>query len=361
MPRFRPDISELSPYVPGRRIEEVAAEIGISPERIVKLASNESPLGPFPGVAEAAAQVLSESNRYPDNDSFHLTRALAAWLGVDEANLWFGSGSVSLLSHVALAVGGPGTSAVYAWPSFVMYRIVSRWSMTETIEVPLTTDLVHDLDALAGAVRGDTTAVYVCNPNNPTGTLVTGEALRRFVERLPERVLLVVDEAYHDFVTDPRHASAASLARERPNVVVLRTFSKIFALASHRIGYGIARPETIAELRKAQAPFSVSQVAQVAAAVSLRDRGEYQARSAHNEKERARVSEAIAARGLAHSRSQANFVYFRVGEDSEAGARGFLRRGVIVRPMSGGWLRVTLGSESENDRMLEALDRLGDG
>ena len=361
MPRFRPDIAALSPYVPGRSIEEVASEIGISPGDIVKLASNESPEGPFPGVIEVAAKALAESNRYPDNDHRELTAALSAWLDVPSDHLWFGNGSVGLLGRIALAVGGPDSSAVYAWPSFVMYRIASRWAMSEVVEVPLDAGYAHDLDAMADAIRDDTGVVYLCNPNNPTGTIVSSEAMTGFIDAVPETVLIVIDEAYHDFVTDNAYSTAIPHALRRPNVVVLRTFSKIYALAAHRIGYGVARPETIAQLRKAQAPFTVTQVAQVAAAASLQDRGELERRVKANEAARHQMLGVLEERSLLHTESHANFVYFELEMPGEAAAALFAERGVIVRPMSGGWLRVTIGSDSENRRLVEALDRVLSG
>ncbi|MGH8950897.1 MAG: histidinol-phosphate transaminase [Acidimicrobiia bacterium] len=356
MPRFRSDIAAISPYVPGRSIDEVAAEIGIKPDEIVKLASNESPEGPFPGVIEAAARALAESNRYPDNDHLLLTDALARWLEVPGEHFWFGNGSVGLLGHTALATGGPGTSAVYAWPSFIMYRIASRWAMSEAIEVPLDEDHVHDLDAIAAAIRDDTTIVYLCNPNNPTGTIVSADAMGDFIASVPKSVLIVIDEAYHEFVTDETYATAIPHAIERPNVIVLRTFSKVFALAAHRIGYGVGRPETIAELRKAQAPFTVNQIAQVAAAASLRDRGELVRRIEANEAARHQLLGVLTERSLPHTESQANFVFFELGLDGEEAATKFTERGVIVRPMGGRWLRVTIGIDHENRRFVEALD-----
>jgi histidinol-phosphate aminotransferase len=361
MPRFRPDIAALSAYTPGRSIEEVAAQIGIRPDDIVKLASNESPEGPFPGVIEAATRALTTSNRYPDNDHLELAAALSQTLEVPSKNLWFGNGSVGLLGHIALAVGGPGTSAVYAWPSFVMYRIASRWSMSESVEVPLDDRHVHDLGAMADAIREDTTVVYICNPNNPTGTIVSSDQMSAFIESVDESVLIVIDEAYHEFVTDGSHASAIPHAIRRPNVVVLRTFSKIFALAAHRVGYGVARPETIAELRKAQAPFTVTQIAQVAAAASLHDRGELKRRVEANQRSRHQLLGVLAERSLPHSRSQANFVYFELALPGLEAAARFTERGVIVRPMSGGWLRVTIGSEPENRRFVEVLDEVVEG
>jgi histidinol-phosphate aminotransferase len=357
MPTIRPDVAAIGPYVPGRSIEEVAAEIGMAPEEIVKLASNESPDGPFPGVIEAATRALSEASRYPDDDLPDLSEALSAFLAVPADHLWFGSGSVGLIGHIAAAVGGPGTSAVFAWPSFVMYRIATRLAMSEAIEVPLDESHVHDLDAIARAIRPDTTVVYLCNPNNPSGTVVGADAVSDFLDSIPESTLVVIDEAYHDYVTDERYATAIPEALRRPSVLVLRTFSKIFALAGHRVGYGVGVPETIAELRKAQPPFTVGQVAQAAAAASLRDKAELERRRAVNAFALHQLQGVLAERSLPHSRSQANFVYFELPIEAGAGAELFMRRGVIVRPMSGGWLRVTVGAEEENRRFVEALDQ----
>ena len=356
MPTFRPDVASLSPYVPGRSIEDVASDSGLTPDEIVKLASNESPDGPFPGVVEAAITALAESNRYPDDDLRELTAALSEYHAVPKDHLWFGSGSVGLLTHIALAAGGPGTSAVYAWPSFVMYRIASRWAMSEPIEVPLDEKHVLDLDAMSEAIRDDTTVTYLCNPNNPTGTIVSSERMTAFIEAVPESTLIVIDEAYHDFVTDDRYATAIPDALRRSNVLVLRTFSKIFALAAHRVGYGIGHPATISELRKAQPPFTVTQVAQVAAAASLRQRDELARRASANAAARHQLLGVLAERSLPHTRSQANFVYFALEIPADEAAERFMRRGVIVRPMGRSWVRVTIGSEHENERFVEALD-----
>jgi histidinol-phosphate aminotransferase len=358
MPRIRPDVAAISPYVPGRTIDEVASEIGMTPGDIVKLASNESPDGPFPGVVEAAVAALSESNRYPDDDLRELKAALAAYLDIPGDHLWFGNGSVGLITHIALATGGPGTSAVYAWPSFVMYRIASRWAMTEAIEVPLDDRQVHDLDAMSAAIRDDTTIVYLCNPNNPTGTIVSSDAMTAFLDSVPESTLIVIDEAYHDFVTDESYGTAILQAVRRPNVLVLRTFSKIFALAAHRVGYAVGHPDTISELRKAQPPFTVAQVAQVAAAASLQKRGELERRARANAAARHQLLGVLAERSLQHTRSEANFVYFALEVPADDAADRFSKLGVIVRPMGGGWLRVTIGTEHENRRFVEALDQV---
>ncbi len=356
MLRIRPEIASIRPYVPGRHLDDVAREIGVNPGEIIKLASNESPEGPFPGVAEAVAKAIPNSNRYPDNDVYDLRGALAETSNVPRDCLWFGCGSTSLISHVAMALGGSGTSAVYAWPSFVMYRIASRWALTESIEVPLTDVHVHDLDAMSDAIRDDTTVVYVCNPNNPTGTVVSAQSLNGFIESIPPDVLVVVDEAYHDFVADPAYESAIPQALQRPNVLVLRTFSKIYSLAAHRIGFGVSLPGTISELIKAQPPFSVGRLAQVAAAASLGQPEEVRRRTEANAAGRRHLLGVLAERGVAHSETQTNFVYCQLGDDSAAMARAFTARGVIIRPMSGGWIRVTIGTDAENRRFVTALD-----
>jgi histidinol-phosphate aminotransferase len=356
MPHFRPDLEGLVTYVPGRPIDEVAREIGMDVADIVKLASNESPEGPFPGVADAVAGVLTGSNRYPDSDVHDLTLAMADDLEVEPDQVWFGAGSTGLLGAIALSMGGPRTSAVYAWPSFVMYRIISRWAGTEAVEVPVDSRHVHDLDAMRAAVREDTTVVYVCNPNNPTGTTVSGDALIDFVRSVPESMLVVVDEAYHHFVSDPSYRSLVNLAPELPNVVVLRTFSKVYGLAAHRIGYAVSDAEVLHQLRRTQAPFTVSAAAQAAAIASLGDDAELKRRVNANVAGRHHLSGVFSERGLEYTDSQTNFVYFRLGDDSEAVASSFLRQGVIVRPLSAGWIRVTIGTPTENERFVSALD-----
>lgn len=358
MPKYRDDISALKPYEVGRPIEEVAREHGIDPDNIVKLASNESPEGPFPGVVEAAMQTMMESNRYPDNDLWDLSHALAAELGIERSNLLFGNGSVALLADIANAVGGPGTNAVYGWPSFVMYRFASIWSGMDYSEVPLDDDHVYDLDAIADAVDESTRLVILCNPNNPTGTIIPADDLEALIERMPESVLVVVDEAYSEFVRDERYRTAMPVALENPHVVVLRTFSKIYGLAAHRVGYAVGRTETLTEIRKAQQPLAVNQVAQAAALASLGQPDELARRAEANAAARHHLTGVIAERGLEHAESHANFVFFRLGDDSRSVAEEFTRRGVIIRPMSRGWVRVTIGADEENRRFVAALDEI---
>lgn len=358
MPKYRDDISALRPYEVGRPIEDVAREHGIDPDEIVKLAANESPEGPFPGVLEAAMDAMVNSNRYPDNDLWDLSHALAGELGVDRSNLLFGNGSVALLADITNAVGGPGTKAVYGWPSFVMYRFAAIWSGTDYVEVPLDDDHAFDLDAISREVDENTRVVFICNPNNPTGTMKPSDEVEAFIASMPDHVLVVVDEAYHEFVTDDRYRTAIPVAIDNPHVIVLRTFSKIYGLAAHRVGYAIGRAETLTEIRKAQQPMTVNQVAQAAALASLGQPDEIARRAEVNDAARRYLSEALAERGIPHTESHANFIFFKPGDDSRSVAEEFTRHGVIIRPMSKGWVRVTVGSESENQRFLEVLDEI---
>ncbi len=355
MPRFRADVSSLTPYKPGRPIIEVAAEHGFEPDEVVKLASNESPLPPLQVALDAMGARLSEVNRYPDNESRLLKRALADRLGLPFEWVWVGAGSSELLRTLATALGGPGTSAVYAWPSFVVYRLATVIAGARPIEVPLEESSRHDLDAMLVAIEPDTTIVYVCNPNNPTGTLVSPEAIGRFVAAVPAEVVVVVDEAYFEYVTAEGHRSALELVDRHPNLVVTRTFSKIYGLASLRVGYGVARPEVVTELRKAQAPFSVTDLGQVAALASLEGGPEIAERSRLNEAGRDQIESALAELGIQFVPSQANFVFFRLGAGTAEVTEAFVRHGVILRPFSRGWVRVSVGTAGENTQFLSAL------
>lgn len=361
MPLFRPEISALKPYEVGRPVSEVARDLGLEPGSIIRLTANETPYGPFPGVAKAAAEAIASSNRYPDNDLWDLSHALAAELGVGRENLLFGNGSVALLVDAVSAVGGHGTSVVYGWPSFVMYRFAAIWAGSDHVEVPLTAEHSFDLEAMARVVDEETRVVFVCNPNNPTGTITPYEQVVAFVESIPGSVLVVVDEAYHDFVADGGYGTAIPMALARGNVLVLRTFSKIYGLAAQRIGYAIGREDLITDLRKVQQPLTVNSVAQAAALASLGQPHELARRSEANSMGRQHLISVMAERDLPHAKSQTNFVYFRMpGNDSRRASKEFTTRGVIIRPMSAGWMRVTVGTESEHETFVQVLDEVVD-
>lgn len=356
MPTFRADLDAIPTYSPGKPIDEVSRELGIFD--LCKLASNECPTEPFPEVVAAIAAAAGEVNRYPEDSGFYLVNALADRRGVHPSQIWLGAGSTQLLGCIALAVGGTGTSAVYASPSFVMYPIASLVAGAEPIEVPLDDEWRCDLDAMLGAIRDDTTVVYVCNPNNPTATYRSGADILAFIDAVPSDVLVVVDEAYHDYVTASDYASALPIAASRDNVIVTRTFSKIYALAGLRIGYAVGRAETIAGLRKTQAPFSANSIAQVAAREALDHQDQVAARAVANNAGRVQLEGGLADRSIEHAPSQTNFVAMKLAEDPKDLSDRLLKEGVIVRPM-GSIIRVTVGTEAENRRFLEALDVVG--
>jgi histidinol-phosphate aminotransferase len=355
VPTFRPDIETIRRYRPGKPIDEVSRELGISD--IVKLASNESPLPPFPEVQAAVAAAAADVHRYPEDSCHYLVADLADHLGVTPEHLWMGAGSSQLIMSAALTIGGPGTSAVFAQPSFVMYPISTALAGSEAIAVPLDGHARHDVDALIAAVRDDTTVLYVCNPNNPTGTSIGADAVRRLVDQVPSEVMVMVDEAYFEYVTDPEYGTALPLVDSHDNVVVLRTFSKVYGLAGLRVGYAVAQPHVIRHLRRGQPPFSVSSIAQEAARVALRHRDRLSERVAANTAGRDQIEAGLAVRDLEYVPSETNFVLFTPPGDPAAFADALLKRGVIVRPI-GGRLRVSVGLTDENARFLAAVDEL---
>ncbi len=353
MPKFRPDLDRIESYVPGLPTSEVARQLGF--DDIVKLASNECPEPPFPEVVAAIAAAAAKANRYPEHSSHDLVSALAHKHDISPQQVIVGAGSSQLLECIALAAGGPGTSAVFANPSFALYAIRTAVAGARSIEVATDDLLRHDLGAMATAIAADTTVIYVCNPNNPTGTHVTPDALDAFMRRVSPEVLIVVDEAYAEYATSPDFATALPYALERDNVVVLRTFSKIYGLAGLRVGYGIGHPPTLEALRKMQAPFSVSSVAQAAALEALNHEDRRRERARRNADQRDRLEAAIAERGLEFAPSQTNFVLIHPGLDASAVADAMLQEGVIVRRL-GPWIRVTVGTPEENRRFIDALD-----
>ncbi len=352
MPTYRSDLESIPRYVPGRPVEDVVRELGI--DSIDKLASNECPEEPFPEVIDTIAAAAVDINRYPDNGGYELCKAIAIHQGLEPEEVWIGSGSSEVLRCAALAVGGPGTSAVYADPSFVMYRIATMVAGAEPIAVPLAANLDHDLDAMLSAIRDDTTIVYVCNPNNPTGGHLPSSDVAGFLDAVPERVLVIVDEAYAEYVTADDYQTFINEAPNRPNVLVGRTFSKIYGLAGLRVGYGVASSDLIGQLRATQPPFAVTSVAQAAALEAIKHQEAVAARRQRNAIGRDVLFTGLKRLGFKPAESQANFVYFE--PDTPAGELGdaLLHRGEIVRVL-GPAIRVSVGTPAENERFLEAL------
>jgi len=357
----RPVVRALPAYKPGRNPADLAREIGV--DRAVKLASNEVAFPPLPAVLQALAAAAAETNRYPDNGAVILTRALADRYGVDPAQVATGCGAVTLCQELAQAYNDPGTSIAFAWRSFEMYPLLAQVAAARAIQVPLVPGRpggsadTHDLDGLLAALDDSTRLVFVCNPNNPTGTAVRRAELERFLDAVPDQTLVVLDEAYREFVTDPDVPDGIELMHGRPNVAVLRTFSKAWGLAGLRVGYLIAEDPAVAEaVRKTHVPFSVSMLAQAAAVAALTSEDEVRARCAAVVTERGRLIAALRDRGFDVADSQANFVWLPVGEEAAPLAAALEARAVITRPFAGEGVRVTVGSPEEDDAFLAALD-----
>jgi len=353
----KPHVAQIQPYQPGKPIEELERELGIS--GAIKLASNENPVGPSPKALAAAHDALCESNRYPDAGCFALRRRLATHLGVDPDELLIGAGADEILGLIGQTFLGPGDEAVFAWPSFAMYPIVVMTAGATAEPVPLTPGLVHDLDALAAAVTPRTRVVFLCNPNNPTGTAVGAADFDRFVEHLPADVILAVDEAYYEYARRPDFPRSLEWIRRRPGTIVLRTFSKIYGLAGLRVGYGIADAETIGFLHRPRHPFNVSRVAQAAALAALEDTAHVTESRRINDVGLDYLTRELGVLGIEVWPSEANFVL----ADAGAGAHeALLREGVIVRPMAGFGLpehvRITVGLPEENERLIKTLRHL---
>jgi histidinol-phosphate aminotransferase len=358
-------VAALPAYRPGRNPAELAREIGV--QRAIKLASNEVAFPPLPAVLEAIAATAAETNRYPDNGATVLTGALADRYGVDPAQVATGCGAVTVCQQLAQAYNDPGTSMAFAWRSFEMYPLLAEVAAARALRVPLVPGTpggpadTHDLDGLLAAIDDTTRLVFVCNPNNPTGTAVRRGELERFLDAVPAQTLVVLDEAYREFVTDPEVPDGLQVMRGRPNVAVLRTFSKAWGLAGLRVGYLITEDPGVAEaVRKTQVPFSVSSLAQAAAVAALASEEEVRSRCAAVVEERARLTAGLRERGVQVADSQANFVWLPLGEATAATAAALEQRAVITRPFAGEGLRVTVGTPEEDDVFLAALDDVAD-
>lgn len=354
---LNPGLARLPVYQPGRPIEEVARELGLPPGDIIKLASNENPLGPSPKALAALRAALDRQHLYPDGNAFYLKRRLAEKLGLTPAHLILGNGSNEVLELVGHAVIAPGTEVVVSQYCFAVYPIVTHLFGGSLVEVPAR-GLAHDLEAMRRAVTPRTRAVFVANPNNPTGTLAPADDVLELVHRLPPEVLLVLDEAYLEYLEQPLDLLPLIRSGERPNLLLTRTFSKIHGLAGLRIGYGIGHPDFVAALEKIREPFNVNGLAQVAALAALDDAEHLERTRANNTAGLRQLEAGCRALGLEFVPSAANFLLVRVGDGQRVFA-ALQRRGVIVRPMGAyrlpEWVRISVGTPAENEKCLAAL------
>jgi histidinol-phosphate aminotransferase len=349
-PRLRAELEGIPTYKPGRPAAAAGGPVAY------KLSSNENPYPPLPGVMETVLAAAASFNRYPDLACTALSQELADRFGVPVPHIATGTGSVGVAQQLVQSTSGPGDEVIYAWRSFEAYPIITRISGATPVEVPLTAGEAHDLDAMARAITDRTRLIFVCNPNNPTGTAVRRAELEAFLDRVPADVLVVLDEAYREFIRDPEVPDGIELYRERPNVCVLRTFSKAYGLAGLRVGFAVAHEPVAAALRKTAVPFGVSQLAQDAAIASLNAEDELLGRVGSLVCERNRVVEALREQGWTVPDSQANFVWLRLGERTVDFAQACERAGVVVRPYPPDGVRITVGETEANDVFLKAAE-----
>ncbi|AFS12402.1 MULTISPECIES: histidinol-phosphate transaminase [Mycobacterium] len=340
--RLRSELAGLPVYVPGKNVPGS-----------IKLASNETVYGPLPSVHAAIERAIAVVNRYPDNASVDLKAALAMHLGSDVApeQIAVGSGSVTLCQQLVQITAAAGDEVMIGWRSFECYLPIIQVSGATTVRVPLT-DHTHDLDAMLAAITDRTRLIFVCNPNNPTSTVVDPDALARFVDAVPSHILVALDEAYVEYVRDGMLPNSLELALTRSNVVVLRTFSKAYGLAGLRVGYAVAHPDLITALDKVVMPFAVTNVAQAAAIASLDASAELMARTDALVGERTRVSDALRDAGFELPPSQSNFVWLPLGSRTMDFTEQAAEAHLVVRPFADEGVRVTIGAPDENDALL---------
>lgn len=353
-----PYVRAISPYQPGKPITELAREMGLEVTQIVKLASNENPLGPSPKAIQAMQEAVKEVHIYPDGASWKLRNALASKFGLEMGNIIVGSGSNEIIEFIGHAFLQPGDNIITAEHAFLVYKLMAKVFGAETIEVP-DPGYVHDLDAMAAAITPRTKEVFIANPNNPTGTLVTQEQIDRFMAKVPDHVIVVFDEAYYEFLDNP--PDTLKYVREGRNVVVLRTFSKIQGLAGTRVGYGIGNKELIDVLQRTRQPFNLNAVAQAGALAGLLDEEHQNKTKRITDEGRAYLQSQFAALGLEYVPSFANFVLVKVG-DGNAVFKAMMDKGVIVRAMAAyklpEWIRISIGTMPQNECCIEVLKQV---
>ena len=353
-----PQLREIDVYEPGKPIEETARELGVDPGAIIKLASNENPLGPSPKAIDAMRAALENAQLYPDGGSFYLREALAARLGFTPGNIILGNGSnevIEFLGHAFLHRGDDVITSEYA---FIAYKLIATLFGARTIEAP-SPDYQQDLEAMLDAITPKTRVIFIANPNNPTGALISQDKIDKFMSRLPENIIVVFDEAYFEFLDSP--PDTLQYVREGRNIVVLRTFSKIHGLAGLRIGYGVARSNLIAVLEKTRQPFNVNSIAHAGALAALKDEAHQHETKRVVDQGRAYLQEQFAAMKLHFVPGAANFIMVQV-DDATTVFRKLLARKIIVRPLKGyqlpEWVRISVGTMEQNKQCIAALKEI---
>lgn len=354
----QPGVQKLSPYVPGKPVDELARELDLDPATIVKLASNENPLGPSPKAIEAIAAQLSELTRYPDGNGFVLKQKLAQRYDVGIEQVTLGNGSNDILELVARAYLAPGLNAVFSEHAFAVYPIATQAVGAQARAVPAK-QWAHDLDAMQAAIDSNTRVVFIANPNNPTGTWFGTEALERFLAAVPEQVLVILDEAYIEYAADGELPDGLAFLSKHPNLLVSRTFSKAYGLAALRVGYAICSAQIADVLNRVRQPFNVNSLALAAACAALDDEAYLAESRACNAAGMQQLEAGFRELGLEWIPSRGNFIAVDFGRDAAPINQALLRDGVIVRPVAGygmpNFLRVSIGTEAENARFLDVL------
>jgi len=356
--RIPAHIRQVVPYQPGKPVEEVERELGI---RAIKLASNENPLGPSPLAVEAARKALADANRYPDGGSFYLREKLAARYGVGMEAVFVGLGSSEVIDLAARILLGPGLEAATSAGSYPPYQISTVAAGGTLVTAPLR-NYAYDLEALAAAITPQTRIVFLANPNNPTGTYFRADALETFLQKVAPQTLVVLDEAYFDYVEDSQYSRSIELAKQSANILVLRTFSKVYGLAGLRVGFGIGPRELLLEMDKLRTAFNTASIAQAAALAAMDDVDHVRRSVEANRAGRKQIEQGLAALGARYVPSAANFVFVETEVSGATVGAELLRQGVIARPM--GWMgfpnaiRISVGLEDENRRFLEAFARV---
>ncbi len=349
-------ISSIQPYIPGKPIEELERELGI--KKSVKLASNENPVGPSPQALKALRKGLTDLNRYPDGSCFYLRNALAEKLRVSTGELIFGNGSNEIIEMAVRTFLTPGDEAVMGHPSFVVYSTIVQAAQGKNVIVPLK-DWRHDLETMASKITKKTKIIFIANPNNPTGTINTSAEMASFIKKVPKRVLVVVDEAYYEYVSSDDYPDSLEYMRKGRNILILRTFSKMYGLAALRIGYGISSEGIAAEMNKIRQPFNINTLAQVAAASALEDTRHVSRTIKMNEEGKKFLYAEFDALNISYIPTEANFIFIYLKKQNALDINTkLLKKGVIVRPMGPGAIRITIGLPEENRILVKALKQI---
>lgn len=359
LPQTKANVQSISPYIPGKPIEEVRRELGLK-GAILKLASNENPLGPSKLAIRAMRKYLKEVYLYPDDGCYLLGKRLSLHLGVNEDQLIFGNGSVEIIDFIIKSFVSPGDQVVMADQAFIMYRIAAKVADARIVSVPMK-NYTHDLEAMAQAVTPQTKVAFIANPNNPSGTMISQEQAKSFLKKVPESCLVVFDEAYYEYITRQDFPDSIRMLADHPNLIVLRTFSKIYGLAGLRVGYGIGHADLIAAIRKVRLPFNVGLLAQIACQAALDDVKHVETSRQMNDQGREYLYREFEKMGLFYVPSEGNFIFIDPGLDSDRMFLEMQRMGVIVRPIKNyGYptaLRVTVGTPRQNKKMVRSLKK----